>query len=295
MQGSVRFPRRSDGATLFTSGVATESRRQWMSSPRHSQGQPTLPGPGHFDPERSHSAYCSKQRTHQVDRGKTETMTPMSMVAAATTVSIWAKIGYVVGVVGVAFAAIRWWNDRRERKRVRPVVIAHERAKRHLNSKRQWVASVYLTNESATSSFNIRFGIQIGAAEVPWKHDPADPAASRLNVMAASGRYPDGQGVVEVVIPDEIVFSMEGDPESGRRYWARYESPSGERWYTSNPENRSSDLIVKRVRSRRWSEWNKSRVSTRQTNAGRTRMAAINRELREAMLEQIQKEDDSGA
>lgn len=215
----------------------------------------------------------------------------IGLTIATTSVPAWSKLGYVVGFVGLCFAAIRWWNERRERKRIRPVVIVHQQRSRYVNDKLGLVQPVYLTNESATSAFNIRFGVQIGDAEVLWKHDQADSAASRLNVLRPSARHPDGGGVVDVVIPYDIGFPTEGHPHGGT-CWARYESPAGERWYTSNPVERSSDLIVKRVRSRRWTDWRTARAARRQAKTGQARIADANQELREKILDHVNERDD---
>ncbi len=116
------------------------------------------------------------------------------------------------------------------------------------------VASVHLTNESEASAFNIRFGIDVRGVHVAWKHSQADPEPSRLNVLRRNEREPAGQGTRDIVIPDNILWSIpaDQDPDEGRSYWAYYQSPAGDWWYTSNPASRSDDLTIKRIRSRRF-------------------------------------------
>jgi hypothetical protein len=198
--------------------------------------------------------------------------------------SIGPDIGYAVGVAGVLFAAFRELRERRDRTRLRSVVIVHEARPRHFRDRGGFQVSVFLTNESASSAFNVRFGIQIGDAEVAWRHDPADAEASRVNVLRAGERYPDGQAVINVVIPDAVVFSCDGDPDAGRWYWARYESPGGEWWYTSNPSARDEDLVVRRVRSRWWEGRRRSRDLDRQSAVGERRIADVSAETRERLM-----------
>jgi hypothetical protein len=212
--------------------------------------------------------------------------------ASSTAVSGWAVVGYIVGVLGLGITVLREWRERLERRRIRPVVIVHEQQRRSLHNRR-WLARVYLTNESSASAFNVRFGIQIGDSEVPWKHAPDAADASRLNVLAPATRYPEGTATIELIVPDEIVFSTRGDPDADRRYRARYTSPAGESWYTCNPTARSEDLIVKRVRLRWWSDWRNGRAMKRASEAGAGRITAVNEELRSQLLDQLRKQDDT--
>lgn len=207
------------------------------------------------------------------------------------SLSTWSKVGYAVGVIGLVITLLRELRERRERRRVRPVVIAHEEQQRTIKD-RNFVASVFLTNESAASAFNIRFGIVIGDVEVGWRHDPADAEPSRINVLPPGGRWPDGSSVVDVVIPDGVVFSTNGDPDQGRRYWATYQSPSGEWWHTTNPVGRGEDLMVKRLRSRRWSAMVQKRRFRQRSGKGAQRIAATQRELNQALLEDTGKDDE---
>jgi len=51
----------------------------------------------------------------------------------------------------------------------------------------------------------------------------------------------------------------EGDLDAGRIYWCRYENAIGQTWETRNPGDRSTDLIIRRVRFRRIQEWREAR------------------------------------
>lgn len=168
------------------------------------------------------------------------------------------EFSYAIGAAGVAIgaigAALTIRAHRLERRRARPVVICHEVRKRHfidgLAASGQ-AASVYLTNESSASAFNIRFGIYVGDVPVGWRRDMEDKKPSRINVLPPGGRWPE-QESVEVVIPDNVIMSgdLGRDPDEGRRYWAIYQSPVGDWWATSNPASRSEDFVVKRTMNR---------------------------------------------
>ena len=91
-----------------------------------------------------------------------------------------------------------------------------------------------------------------------WRHGRDDEKPSRLNVLRPNERAPVGDGVREVYIDDRVLWAIsqalggEGDADEGRAYWAYYQGPAGDWWYTSNPANRTDDLVIQRVRSRRF-------------------------------------------
>jgi hypothetical protein len=161
-------------------------------------------------------------------------------------------------VAGVALSALTYWITQR---RVRPIVTCQEHQKRHIRheaTRGYWVASVYLTNESTTTAFNVRFGIDMAGRHISWKYDREDQTASRLNVLRPSGRHPDQDGVIDVFIDDRMLWHIshplggDGDADDGRIYWAYYQGPAGDWWYTYNPFDRTTDFTIKRVRSRRF-------------------------------------------
>jgi hypothetical protein len=159
-----------------------------------------------------------------------------------------------IGVFGMAMLAYYI-----EQRRVRPVVICHEQQKRHIVDRAArsfWVASVYLTNEGTTTAFNVRFGIDLDGSHMPWKHNPDDEHASRLNVLRTEQREPEGEALHPIYIDDRVLWAIstetDGDVDEGRTYWAYYQGPAGDWWYTSNPHDRSADLVIRRVRSRRF-------------------------------------------
>jgi hypothetical protein len=161
-----------------------------------------------------------------------------------------AEIGAAIGAAGLAVAIIREWIAAGERRRARPVVVVHEVQGRHALDERNEGVSVYLTNESAASAFNVRFGVKFRAHFIAWKHDLKDPAASRINVLRPSERYPP-DGSINVVA--NIARVMAGDVDKDRSYWAYYQSPAGDWWFTDNPVVRSDNLRVRRLGSKtRW-------------------------------------------
>jgi hypothetical protein len=169
-----------------------------------------------------------------------------------------AVIAITIAVASFVVSALTYWIEQR---RVRPIVICHEDRRRHIADRATrsfWVASVHLTNESSTSAFNIRFGVDMAGNHMAWKHSPDDNEASRLNVLRPNEREPEGDVVSPVYIDDRVTWAIsealggEGDVDDGRKYWAYYQGPAGDWWYTSNPFNRSDDLDIRRVRSRRF-------------------------------------------
>jgi hypothetical protein len=141
--------------------------------------------------------------------------------------------------------------------------------------------SVHLTNESSATAFNVGFGVEFGGTIFAWKSKPKDQAPIRLNMIEPTGRFPQVASA-HILIPDEALFSMEGDPDKGRVYRAYYQSPSGEWWYTRNPSTPGSDLTVNRVRSKRWNAWSgKNRRLDQQIRTGSATLRQAIRELSE--------------
>lgn len=72
-------------------------------------------------------------------------------------------------IAGFVLSAMTYWIVQR---RVRPVVICHEDRKRHIHdegTKSYWVATVHLTNDGATTAFNIRLGLDMDGRHLPWE------------------------------------------------------------------------------------------------------------------------------
>ncbi len=168
------------------------------------------------------------------------------------------EIGYAIGAAGVGLTFMGQWVNRRERLRARPVVICHEDRGRHFAKPHgNQAVSVHLTNESAASAFNVRFGVTLGGVAIGWRHDPNDEKPSRINVLRPGERDPP-DGSREVLFPTTILLAATGGHrgQAGkideRSYWAIYQSAAGEWWYTINPTKRCDDFTVRRIRSRRW-------------------------------------------
>lgn len=193
------------------------------------------------------------------------------------------EIVFGIGVATFGLAVTRELIAIRERRRSRPVVVLHEDAKRHFIEGGAQAASVHLTNESAASAFNIRFGVQVGGVMVPWKHAQTDKDASRLGVLPPSKREPP-IGTRDVVIPDAVLWSMgkDVDPDVGRSYWALYQSPAGDWWTSFNPADRSGDLTITPVRSRKWGTWSRrNRRLTSSVREGQKNQKQAIRDLRD--------------
>jgi hypothetical protein len=191
------------------------------------------------------------------DRGERQNRRVIAQTAAAPDIG--SSVGFIVGAAGLAVAIVREMIAARERRRARPVVVAHEVRRRHFRDGMGGgqAATVRLTNESSASAFNVRFGLEMKNVVVPWKHDLSDMDASRVNVIGPGATYP-SQGELEIVIPDQVIWGLRGgDPDPGRAYWAYYQDARGDWWRTRNPWRRSADLTVKRVRSRRFNAWSR--------------------------------------
>jgi hypothetical protein len=182
---------------------------------------------------------------------------PQSGISVAAVIAIGVA---AATIAGFTVSALTYWITQR---RLRPIVICHEQRKRHTrwegpkpDADAFWAASVYLTNESATSAFNVRFGIDMNGNHIPWKHDPQDDGPSRVNVLRPNERHPEKAAVLEVRIDDRMLWDIakkvNGDADEGRAYWAYYQGPAGDWWYTFNPTGRNDDLVIRRVRSRRF-------------------------------------------
>jgi len=205
-----------------------------------------------------------------------------------TKASVASDITFWIGVGGFAVVIVREWVASRERRRARPVVICHEDQKRTFAHRphEDWEARVHLTNESAASAFNVRFGVEMGGVHVPWKHDPAnDLDASRVNVLRPGARDPEGTATYAVVIPDAVTWLIaagrDRDIDEGRSYWAYYQSPAGDWWYTSNPSERSADLNITRIQRRLGFPSRQKRQLDRSLREGREVRSAAIGELRE--------------
>jgi hypothetical protein len=185
-------------------------------------------------------------------------------------------LGEIVGTVGILIAAGREWVAARDRRRVRPVVVVHEARGRHFRQDQGLAVLAYLTNESAATAFNVRFGVELDGVLIPFKHSDEDENASRLNVVPPGDREPAGDATFEIRLPQGLGWSQPGaDPDPGRSYWAQYQGPGGEWWTTRNPWRRDGDFEVKRLALRRWR-------TTRRAQRDSTRLQLDEDALRQA-------------
>jgi hypothetical protein len=153
---------------------------------------------------------------------------------------------------------------RNERKRTQPIVIAHQHGQRRFveRSRRQAV-DVYMSNEGAGPAFNVRFGVEFHGVRIPYKHDQGDdPAGTVYRFVRAQQRLPD-HASWPLEFEQLFLLSEIETPENECLFWARYENAQGKAWETRNPADRSSNLVIKRVRLRRWREWREGRARQR--------------------------------
>lgn len=74
-------------------------------------------------------------------------------------------------------------------------------------------------------------------------------------MLCPGQREPEGSALHHVRIDDRVLWDIgtgtDNEVDEGRSYWAYYQGPAGDYWYTSNPAKRSDELVIRRVRSRR--------------------------------------------
>jgi hypothetical protein len=194
-------------------------------------------------------------------------------------------IGAIVGILGFGAVVFREIVAALDRRRARPIVVIHEDKGRHFRDDGGLAVRAYLTNESAASAFNIRFGVELAGVRVPYAQ--GDEEAGRQNVLAPGERLPElggaGDPSFEIRIPDEAVWVGEGDPDPGRAYWAIYQSASEEWWTTRNPVARDAEFEIKGVR---WFRRHKRKEAERLADH-LARGAANEERARQELLERI--------
>jgi hypothetical protein len=203
-------------------------------------------------------------------------------------------IGWVIGGGGLVLAALGYLAARKERRRVRPVVIAHEHRNRTWEERLQsndWDAEAWLTNESQAQAVNVRFGIELNGTRYPYKHEPKDQRGTRINAVAPGAREP-RQDVYRIAISPYFSWAPGGNPDPGRLYWCRYESLSGEVWETRNPAARDADFSISRIRFLRLRERLEDRNRRRIDQVGERRLSDAAQEALGASEETRAREGD---
>jgi hypothetical protein len=135
----------------------------------------------------------------------------------------------------------------------------------------------------------VRFGIELNGVRFPYKHNPSDEEASRINVVAPGARVPDA-GAYKIPIPGEFNWAGGGDPDPGRAYWCRYRDLGGQTWETRNPWRRSDNFSIRRVRHPRQVAWREQRRRNRIIERGTKTL----RDLPEAMKAEARRQEAAG-
>lgn len=185
------------------------------------------------------------------------------MLARLTTDQM---IPLAVAIAAAVAALVRVWIFvAHERRRTKPIVIAHEERGRHLSKAQEssWFAvDSYVMNEGAGAAFNVRFGVELQGVRYAFWMSSEDPRGGNVQRVIRQGeRRPDGGG--SQIRIDEATTSGAGDPDPTRVYWARYENSRGKTWETRNPADRSATLDIRRVRFVRRREWCEERAQRR--------------------------------
>jgi hypothetical protein len=189
-------------------------------------------------------------------------------------------IGGTAAVAALLFAAWQvWLTFGNERRRVQPIVIAHETESRRFREGRSgWSFKAYLQNSGQGSAFNLRFGVEVEGVRWPYRMQDEDPpSGNRQRVVEPLARLPDDGDFEIGVSTVELIGTIHKhrsnrepgrDIDAGRIYWCRYENAVGQTWETQNPGDRSADLDIRRVRLVRWHDWREARKLKEAKDAG---------------------------
>lgn len=195
----------------------------------------------------------------------------------------WATIAIAAGAIAaVAAATFAAWqvlvSVLNERKRMQPVVIAHDAGGRQFGDRGDpnTVLPTYLTNEGGANAFNVRFGVDFDGVRYAWKFSRNDTDdGSYQRVVRVGARLPEGAVSFNIEVPWEK-FAIGRDTDARRIYWCRYENAYGKTWETRNPVDRSSGLDIRRVRLLRW---RLRREERRRRETAETARAGLRRDL----------------
>ena len=105
-----------------------------------------------------------------------------------------AIVGASTGLALVLLALWQLWlMIGNERRRIQPIVIAHETQSRRFSSGGSgWSFKAYLQNSGQGSAFNVRFGVEVEGIRWPYRMRDEDPASgNRQRVVEASRRLPE--------------------------------------------------------------------------------------------------------
>jgi hypothetical protein len=164
--------------------------------------------------------------------------------------TIIAAIAAVIALVNVAVARAN------ERRRSQPIVIAHEAGEREFassSSRAAWVVNSYVTSEGPGPAFNVRFGVEFAGVRYPYRLTSEDPEAGSIQRVLRPGEQRPAGGSWPILIDSLSMWGRaaqsDGDLDSKRVYWARYENAQGQTWESRNPGDRSAKLDIRCVRS----------------------------------------------
>jgi hypothetical protein len=213
------------------------------------------------------------------------------------SLAIWiAIVVAATGVVALFVGALNVWISMvNERRRSQPIVVAHEERGRTFSDKPEYFAvGGYITNESSGHAFNVRFGVELHGIRFAQKLQVEDPDSGNVQrVLRPNERRPT-DGSWPILIPQRSLFAGEGDPDSGRVYWARYENARKQTWETRSPWNRSARLDIRRVRFVKLYEWREQRQREKAGERGAKWERAAFAELRAGMTEAERESADAG-
>jgi hypothetical protein len=169
-----------------------------------------------------------------------------------------------------------WVMSRSERRRIQPIILAHEAAPPVAKDAQQ-KATAYLRSEGSGPAFNVRFGIELAGARYAFTLDATDAeTGARQRTIRERERIPGDPSEAFIwFFPRDAYWSgVEVDEMSEHRlYWCRYENAFGQTWETRNPWCRSDHMTIHRVRwlGRRERRERRARAQMRERAEGTNR------------------------
>lgn len=187
------------------------------------------------------------------------------------------EVGAVAGVVALILTLVQiFMTAATERRRAQPIAITHETRPRSYDVGRQrWRALVRVANESEATAFNVRFGVSYFGVRFAYRlHEKDRLSGNRHRVMREGDAF---SAAIEATSQD--LWGGRATPEDDVYYWARYENASGATWETTNPPDRTANLMIRRVRFVRSREWLETRRRKKLTKEGEAVMREIHSEF----------------
>jgi hypothetical protein len=167
-------------------------------------------------------------------------------LTAAEWISLVLAFAAVASLV-VATAALRQGN-KALRRTSQPLVVVHEVSSEVSARGEGFEYRVRLRNHGVAAAFNVRFGVKLAAASYPYTFGPSVERGAREIVEPGDPLPATGELVIPT--PWAPYIAAEGQLQTSRVFWARYENAFGETWETRNPHDPTADLAIEALKPR---------------------------------------------